>query len=81
MSGEACADCRYWDSNDVDPDELSEGSCRRYPPCVPIFGTDDGPLKNAWLETLKHMPLLDHPMTYGGEWCGEWKPRKEAYEQ
>ena len=76
MNEETCMDCRYWDSGYVDPDELSDGSCRRYPPHVPIFATDDGSLGYGWLETLRPMPLLDHPTTYGGEWCGEWRPRE-----
>lgn len=81
MNGRMCMDCRYWDAYDVDPDSISEGVCRRYPPYVPIFAMGDGPLKDARIEMTTDTPLMGYPMTFGDEWCGEWKPRKEAYEQ
>ena len=62
MTDVSCLHCRFWDPYVEEPDLLSEGECRRYPPSVPV--TD---------EYVRNVPLMAHPMTYGEECCGEWK--------
>jgi len=61
---EGCLNCKCWNPYDSEPGTLSEGSCRRLPPSVPVND-----------EYVRETPLMSFPITYGEEWCGEWRPR------
>ena len=61
---ETCLNCRFWLPLDESqpPDPISEGECRRFPPSLPT-GEEDS----------RGLALVTYPMTFGDEWCGEWK--------
>ena len=76
---ECCMNCKYWDSYEAEksPDNRMwcDGNCHRYPPCVPCIAgiTDIGAL--VFEEPYKGLPLVDHPVTFGDNWCGEFARR------
>lgn len=73
---ERCSTCRFWDGEGHG--ELDSGRCCRFPPSVPqVAGEILGGVQ-VFDEDGMHGLLLDHPMTYAPEWCGEWRPDAET---
>ena len=76
---ECCAECKYWDSYEAEknPDHRMwcDGNCHRYPPYIPCMAgiTDIGAF--VFEEPYKGLPLVDHPVTFGDNWCGEFARR------
>lgn len=59
-----CATCRFTEVRVLDDGDPAL-DCRRYPPQV-IFCSD------------KNEPVTIWPQIEAGEWCGEWKARKNG---
>lgn len=79
---ECCANCKYWDfykEGFAENDMFDEYPCRRYPPSIPCFENagskwdTDVSLSDIVLCLVRNMPLVDHPYTFGDEWCGEFR--------
>lgn len=77
---ECCMNCKYWDSYELEKNPNSpclwaDGSCHRYPANVTCVAgmTDAGSF--IFEELYKGLPLLDHPVTFGDDWCGEFARR------
>ena len=69
-----CGTCLYWEG-EPDGAGLGRGHCRRYPPMVPIME-----LPGLWgTSTNGGELLLEQPVTYEEEWCGEWTPVDGAH--
>lgn len=71
MTKERCAKCKFWDRHPELEDKHeydAENICRRNPPVfIPIPENDPKDScqsANQWAQ----------PVTYGGDWCGEFKP-------
>lgn len=72
-----CANCEYWDCYKEDEfdkfGEVSDGECHRYPCNTHCIEEVNG---NIVLETFKATALMTHPITFAGDWCGEFKRTK-----
>jgi len=71
---ERCETCQYWlchvkQADPVSREVIGEGWCRIYPPVVHPQGKESNFtnfLRGEW------------PVTEGGDWCGEWRPKEGA---
>ncbi len=61
---ERCETCRFWNR-----DEADTGDCCRFPPTLTSHG--------APFDNEERCDATQFPLTYAGQWCGEWKPRDE----
>lgn len=71
-----CANCYWWDVSEKEfekHDFLAEGFCHRYPPATPCVSHINSMGITVLEEPKYGMPLLSCPMTFGEEWCGEFK--------
>lgn len=72
-----CGNCEHWYcSSEKEFEKLGElttGSCHRYPPEVPnAYRSKETGI--TMLETpLDEVISTDHPITFAGDWCGEFK--------
>lgn len=70
-----CGTCRHWE-----PDRdrtLGSGHCRRFTPIVPVME-----LPGLWSTSGPSGELLlEQPITYDEEWCGEWAPPADEEER
>lgn len=86
-----CANCKHWDLYESEEKakksgyELAKGQCHRYPPNVISFDqtekrfSDGIALKDAIVPLLLNLPMMDHPVSWGGDWCGEFSPLESEY--
>ena len=80
MEMKYCCNCEYWycyDESKIDRfGECAEGECRRYPPSIPIFDgsfNEEKSVQDLIISLIKGTPLMNHPFTFAGDWCGEFK--------
>ena len=65
-----CAECQYWEKHPREHGEVMEvtiGECHRYPPIVPVLN-----------ETiLGDVQMTSYVPAFAGNWCGEFKKKKD----
>ena len=76
-----CLKCDYWFPNlsEKEPyNDLTCGSCHRRPPSVPLVAERGQFYEEHEQGSTVDQTLMGFPETYGDEWCGEWRPDKNA---
>lgn len=82
-NGERCETCRFFllmgnYSESVLDDGTREvdGICRRFPPSLSVHAIEM--LLQGRAGELDGPGECSQPGVWGGEWCGEWQPKKPA---